>query len=89
MFLLRVLRKEILKSMAHQDPQRDNSQQPNRAESEQQENMGNRSAKTVDYNPEDQSVSTAGDTANGKGSKTDIRKEEKEANDNYDHGRKS
>jgi hypothetical protein len=88
-FLLRVLRKEVLKNMAHQDPQCENSQQPNRAENAQQENMGYRSAKTVDYNPENQSVSTAGDTANGKGSKTDIRKEEKEANDNYDYGRKS
>ena len=75
--------------MANQNPERDNSQQPNRAENEKQENMGNRSAQNIDYNPGDQSVSTVGDTANGKGSKTDIRKEEKEENDNYDHGRQS
>jgi hypothetical protein len=59
--------------MALQHPQRDNSQQSNRAENEKQENMGNRSAQEIDYNPGDQSISTAGDTAGGKGSGTDVR----------------
>lgn len=75
--------------MATQNTQRDGSQQPNLKQNEQQENQNNRSAQATATNPDDQSVSTAGDTSDPKGSHTNLRKEEKEANDNFDHGRQS
>jgi len=75
--------------MALKNPQRDNSQKPNQNEENKQENQGNRTSRTTSKNPDNQSVSTKGDTSNPKGSRTGIRKDEKEANDNYDTGRKS
>ena len=74
--------------MATQNPQRDNAQQPNQREEARQENRGNSSARPSSLaNSDDESISTAGDTANGKGSRTGVRKDEKESNDNYDKGR--
>ncbi len=74
--------------MATQNPQRDNSQQPNRGAEDRQENMGNSSARPSSLsNRDDESISTAGDTSDGKGSKTGIRKEDKEASDTYDKDR--
>jgi hypothetical protein len=75
--------------MATQNPQRDNSQHRNQKEENQQENRSNRTSQTNSNNPDNQSVSSQGDTANPKGSRTNIRKDEKEQNDNYDHGRLS
>jgi hypothetical protein len=75
--------------MALQNQQRDNSQQANQGDENRQENQGNRSAQTTSSNPDNQSVSTAGDTSDGKGSRTGVRKDEKEQNDNYDSGRQS
>jgi hypothetical protein len=50
--------------------------------------MGNSSAKQSSLsNRDDESISTKGDTANNKGSRTGVRKEDKERSDTYDKGR--
>lgn len=75
-------------TMATQHPQRDNSKEPNSRQEDQLENRGNSSARPSSLaNSDEESISTAGDTALGKGSKTSVRKDEKESNDNYDQGR--
>lgn len=76
--------------MATQQPRRDGSAQRDQQENERQENAGNSKVQNTSVpNEQGESLSTAGDYALGKGSKTGVRKDEKEANDNYDHGRQA
>lgn len=74
--------------MALQNRQRDKAQQPDQGK-ENQGKTDDPIMHIMSDNPDNQSVSRQGDTSDAKGFRTDTRKDEKEADDNYDSNRQS